>query len=78
MRIIYLFSLLLLCSGCDQTSKSAVDLEVPPPALHVHTVYPGAHPPIYSNVGMTESVDHNSDFSIAAYSPEEKVLYIGY
>ncbi|MBA4249125.1 MAG: hypothetical protein C0432_00175 [Candidatus Puniceispirillum sp.] len=74
MRVFYLFSLLFICSSCDHQVKTTSELEVPPPAMHVHTVYPGAHPPIYSNVGMIES-SYTSDFNIDAYTQEEKVLF---
>lgn len=78
MKLIYVSSVLLLCCSCS-SKKNAVELDIPPPAMHVHTVYPGALPPVYNNTGIiTPDNSIVPEYTFSSYTPEEKVLYKGH
>lgn len=77
MKLIYISSVLLLCSSCS-SKKDTVELEVSPPAMHVHTVYPGALPPVYNNTGMImPDSGIVPEYTFSSYTPDEKSLYAG-
>lgn len=77
MKQLYVSSLIFLCAGCG-SKRDTVELEVPPPVMHVHTVYPGAFPPVYHNTGMIiPDSGVVSEYAFPTYLTEDKSLYSG-